>query len=121
MNPGHYDLVIQEAVGYDKRWVWSTEDAAGVVTPVNLTGWTAKIQLRERYESTTSKLDLTTANGKIVLGGAAGTIDVTISKADADALGPTWRGVWDIVLTPAGGMACRLLKGDAYVARGATR
>jgi hypothetical protein len=120
MKPGKYALVIQEAVGYDKTWKWSTLAADGTRTLVNLTGYTASVMLREHYESVTPKLTLTTANGKIVLGGTAGTIRVIISKADADALGQ-FRGVWDIVLTSPGGVPYRLLGGPSYIARGATR
>jgi hypothetical protein len=41
---------------------------------INLTGYTARMQVRSTLESAEALIELTTANGRIALGGSAGTI-----------------------------------------------
>lgn len=53
-------------------------------TPVNLTGYTAELVIFDDYEN---KLGTsTTSNGGITLGGAAGTITVTVSRTITNSL-----------------------------------
>ena len=63
-----------------------TTDAAGT-TPMDLTGFLARMQVRESIESDTVILDLTAANGRIAVSNAAtGTIQILVSAADTAAL-----------------------------------
>lgn len=50
--------------------------------PTNLTGVTARMQIREKLTSTTSLAELTTENGKIIIDTALKTITMLISAAD---------------------------------------
>lgn len=61
----------------------------GVETPVDLTGMTARMQVRETINATEELLELTTENGGIVLGDEDGTIDLLISADDTEDLAPT--------------------------------
>jgi hypothetical protein len=54
--------------------------------PVDLTGYTARLQLREKITSATTLLELTTANSGIVLDNTAKTITVIITAAQTAAL-----------------------------------
>jgi hypothetical protein len=51
----------------------------GVETPIDLTGYTARMQVRSNIDSAGTILSLTTENGGIVLGGEMGYIDIYIS------------------------------------------
>lgn len=48
---------------------------------MNLTGYSARMQIRPKASSTTLYVDLTVANGGIIMGGTAGTIGLFIPKA----------------------------------------
>ena len=70
--------------------------------PVDLTGYTAEMDIRETPESSTVLLELSTANGKIVINGPTGEISLGLLAADTAAL--TWEhGTYDLILTSPGG------------------
>lgn len=75
-------------------WVLSFDwlDPAG--QPVDLTGCTARMQLRRNY-GTPVLLELSTASGQLVLGGATGIIDLVVDAATTAAL-TTDSGVCDM-------------------------
>jgi hypothetical protein len=75
---GGYDIVADQGATYSQVFTW--KDSNG--DPVSLVGWTGRMQVRSRVPSATTVLDLTTANGGVTLGGAAGTVTVSVSAAD---------------------------------------
>lgn len=84
--------------------------------PVDLTGYTASLQIRAFPLSTTILYD---ASADIVLGGTTGTITLTIDATDT--AGFTWfNGVYDLILTNSGGFVTRLLRGKVTVSPGVT-
>lgn len=88
--------------------------------PVDLTGATARMQVRAKVTSPDVLHSFTTENGGIVLGGASG--DITI-KATATQTA-TWnftRGVYDLEVVAADGTVTRLLKGNFVVDPEVTR
>jgi hypothetical protein len=68
--------------------------------------------------STTTSILATNANGKIVLGGALGTVVVTLDDTLTAALDPS-RFVYDFVLD-SGSVVTRLLEGKFIVTAGVT-
>ena len=72
---GIYDITADQGSTFSRRITWL--DSAGA--PIDLTGYTAKMQVRETVDSTAVILELSTVNSRISLGGAAGTIDLTAS------------------------------------------
>jgi len=78
-------------------------------TPWNLLGYTAAMQVKPFATSTTKILDLTSSSG-ITLGGALGTVNVTVSAATMKAA-PAGRHVYDFKLTSPGGVTTTLLTG----------
>ena len=87
---------------------------------VNLTGFTARAQIRPSAASATTTLSLTTENTRITLGGTAGTITLNISATDTAAL-TAGRYVYDLELVSAGGIVTRLLQGVVTVSANVTR
>lgn len=67
------------------------------------------MQIRRQIEDTTVMLELTTENGRITLGGAAGTIELLITAADTSTL--TTSGVYDLELVE-GAVVKRLIRGN---------
>lgn len=87
--------------------------------PVDLTGFTARMQIRETIESTTTLVSLTEASG-ITLGGTAGTIGITIT-ATATALLDFDSAVYDLEVVSAGGIVTPVVYGNVYLNDEVTR
>lgn len=89
-------------------------------TPIDLTGYTARMQIRSDVDSDTVLVSLTTENGGITLGGTDGTVTLLISATATAAL--TWdEGVYDLELVSSGGVATRLVSGRIAVSDEVTR
>jgi hypothetical protein len=86
---------------------------------VNLTGFTGRMQVRADVESTGTVLSLTTENGGLTLGGALGTILVTVS-ATATAAVAAGTYVYDLELVQ-GSTVTRLVQGSFEVRAEVTR
>lgn len=88
----------------------------------DLTGCTARMQIRSNWEDEEANLDLTTGSGGIVLGGEAGTINIvitdeqmmtlpvpTINDVPAGSKTPFQNYVYDLLITyPSGDVVCFL-------------
>lgn len=111
-----FDITINQGATFELSITW--KDSAG--TAINLTGYSARMQVRETYSSTSSILSLTSGSG-ITLGGAAGTIAILISATTTAALTAPFSGVYDLELVSAGGVVTRLLQGAATVSPEVTR
>lgn len=115
-TPAKLKLTIYQGATFKRRLRWM--DATR--QPIDLTGCTARMQVREEIESPTVLLGLTTENARIALGSAAGTIDLTIAATDTAAL--TWAaGVWDLEIVHPGGAVTRLAQGSVVVSPEVTR
>jgi tRNA threonylcarbamoyladenosine modification (KEOPS) complex Pcc1 subunit len=110
-----YDILIEQGATFSQLVTYKESGVA-----VNLTGYTARMQVRSTLESASTVVELTTANGRIALGGAAGTITLTISATDTAAL-TAGRGVYDLELVSGSGIVTRLLQGVATISRNVTR
>lgn len=115
-KPAKIKLTIYQGATFRKRLVWKAPDG----TPIDLTGCTARMQVRSEVESAVVLLNLTTENGGITLGGATGTIDLL--SADDETAAITWDGgVWDLEIAHPGGDVTRLAQGSISVSPEVTR
>lgn len=110
-----HDLCIPQGATFSRVIRWKADGVN-----VNLTGFTARAQIRPTPSSNTTTLSLTTENGRIALGGSAGTITLSISATDSAAL-TAGRYVYDLELVSAGGIVTRLLQGVVTVSANVTR
>ena len=86
--------------------------AAGV--PINLTGWTAQLDVRSGPDKNSMlAFTLSTANAKIVLGGALGTVVCTPLSADTVSLAGDYS--YDLKLVDSAGAPQRYLRGFVRV------
>lgn len=109
------DLCIPAGATFTRVIRWKADGAN-----VSLVGFTARMQIRPTAASATTTLSLTTENGRIALGGSAGTITLNISSTDSAAL-TAGRYVYDLELVSAGGIVTRLLQGVVTVSANVTR
>ena len=105
---------------FDRAWTWSTGVSSDSSTPVNLTGCTAKLQVRPSAESATVLLELSTQNGGIVLGGVTGKIRIIVTDESSSQF--TWnQGVYDLFIYFPDGSSVVRMGGLSSVAKGVTR
>lgn len=104
------DIIVEQGATFDVPMTW--QDAEGDL--IDLTGWTAKLQVRDYPGSGDVLLDMNTENGQIVLGGAEGTIRLLLSMAETAAL--TFdNGKYQLELYTPSSQTERLLKGRFIV------
>ena len=115
MTPGKYNMVCPQGSTFNQELTY-TINAANV----NLSGYTARMQIREKHTSTTSLLDLTTENGGIMLGGSSGTISINIAASTTTGFIPK-EYVYDLELISSGGVVTRLIEGKFIVTPEVTR
>lgn len=119
--PAHkLNLKIDQGATYDKVVTWKLGAKGATAVPVDLTGCTARSQIRAEIDSTAVLLDLTTENGRIELGGPDGTIRILIDATTTAAI--DWEsGVYDLEVVFAGGRVDRRLAGNVSVSKEVTR
>jgi hypothetical protein len=89
-------------------------------SPVDLTGYTARMQVRAKLADTTTLLEITTANSGIIIDNTLKTIALNVSATDTAAL--TWTtGVYSLELVSALGVVSTLLTGNITVKQEITR
>jgi hypothetical protein len=121
MNTGTYNLAINQGATYTRVIIWTTgQCGCGTVgaapVPVDLTGYTAAMQMRPFALSTDVLYD---ASSDITLGGVAGTISLTIPASVTETF-TWWQGVYDLLLTDSSGVATRLLMGGVAISPAVT-
>lgn len=112
-----YNLVCEQATTFNFQFVIQNE-TNGVVTPWNLTGYTATMTVRPFVGSNTTTLVASTANGRITLDGVNGRVTVTIASSVTDDLTPS-RYSYDLVVN-SGSTVTRILEGRFVVTGGVT-
>lgn len=116
---GLYNITCQQGATFQRQVTWtdSARDA------YNLTGYTARMQVRSDVTSNTIIATLSTSagnTGTITLGGTAGTVDLLISATNTAAL-TAGQYVYDLELVSGGGVVTRLLEGNFKVSAEVTR
>ena len=116
MTAAVFNFTIEQGSTLNK--VLISKDSVGAI--INLTGYTARMQARPSISSDTVYLDMTTANGQIVLTAQTGSIQLLLSAATTNAI--DWqKAKYDLELVSSSGAVTRLIYGDIDVSRGITR
>lgn len=88
--------------------------------PVDLTGYTARMQIREKLTSDVVLQELTTTNGKIVLNNTTKTIQFLLTAVETAALNFN-TAVYSLELASSGGEVTQLLTGTLTLVKEVTR
>jgi hypothetical protein len=109
---------MYQGASFDYNLVWNTT-AGTVTTPVNLTNWSARMQVRNSYDASEAALSLTSGTG-ITLGGTAGSIliEATATQTAAILAGPY---VYDLEMVSPASVVTRLVEGTIIVDPEVTR
>lgn len=116
MTAATLDFTIEQGATFSRVLTW--KDGNG--DPVDLTGYSARMQARGTMMAPSTFIDINTSNGGIVLGGSDGTITLTVSASTTDAIGEN-AGVYDLELESGSGVVTRLLQGNVAISKSVTR
>lgn len=111
-----YNITVEQGATFVQPIIWKDDDG----NVINLTGATAKMQVRQYAGATTVLFEASTANGKLAILGDLGQITLTITAAESSAF--TWLfGKYDLEVTTAGGSVYRLLRGNITISSEVTK
>ncbi len=112
---GSHDIVCDQGATFTRVFTWEDSTA----NPIDLTLYTARMQVRATVGSASTLLSLTTENGGISLGGIAGTITVTATATQTAAI-TAGCYVYDLEMV-TGAVVTRLVQGSFTVDAEVTR
>lgn len=115
MSAGQYDITIEQGATWQRNIVW--KDSTG--TPIDITGYSARMQIRTRKSSTSTLLSID-QDDYISVGTTDGLLEISIPASVTAAL--DFRGaVYDIEIESPSGTVYRLLEGTAELSKEVTR
>jgi hypothetical protein len=111
-----YNIAIDQGATYTLAITY--KDSAGAA--INLTNYTAAMQLRLSYDASTPVLSLSSPSNGIVITGASGLISITITDTQTAALAAN-TFFYDLEITSPTSVKTRLIQGVATVSPEVTR
>lgn len=114
MTPGRINFTCPQGSTFSRHLVYKIDDV-----PVNLSGYSARMQVRELHESDEYLVYLQQNSG-ITLGGSAGTIDILIDDTTT-ANFIIGDHVYDLEVESPSGITDRLIEGRFLVTPEVTR
>jgi len=116
MAAAKYNFEIEQGTTFTKPLVWKNNTG----TVVNLSGYTARMQVRSSITSDVVLLELTTENELILITPAQGKITLSIDADTTSRINWT-KGVYDLEVESSNGIVTRLLRGNITVSKEVTR
>ena len=114
MIPGKYNIVCPQGSTFQQQLTYKIDDAV-----VDLSGYQAKMQVREKHTSKIALVDISSAAGDIVVG-SEGTIDITISSTVTEGI-IAKDYLYDLELISPSNIVYRIIEGTFKVTPEVTR
>jgi len=114
MTAGLYNFTCEQGVTFHRTLVLS--DANG---PLNLTGFSARMQVRKQIDAPEVLIELSTDNGRITLEVNTGTVLLDVSAEDTAAIHRP--GFYDLTLYNPSGEVVRVIEGQFFLRKAVTR
>ncbi len=114
-----HDITIVQGATFSKKIQWKDANK----TAIDMTGYTARMQIRAESDSAASLFELTTENGRILLNSPT-TGDITLKVSATDTAAITFNtGVYDLELVHTDGVQIvdNILYGYVSVRKNVTR
>jgi len=108
------DLCLYRSDSFNHQIIW--QDDAG--DPIDLTNYTARMQARRSVGNSTVLMTATESDG-LLLGGAAGTIDIQLTPSKTDI--SNVENVYDLEVTSPTAFVTTLIQGEFKVIQDVTR
>jgi hypothetical protein len=99
---------MYQGASFDYNLVWNTTQGTAT-TPVDLTSWSARMQVRTSYDANETVLSLTSGTG-ITLGGTAGSILIEATPVQTAAIS-SGQYVYDLEMVSPASAVTRLVEG----------
>jgi hypothetical protein len=115
MTAAVHNITVEAGATFVRIFRWLSDDV-----PVNLTGATAKLQVRQTATAQDVLFEASTANGKLSIAAALGEITLTITAAESTAFDWTF-GKYDLEVTTASGTVYRLIRGTVSISAEVTQ
>lgn len=115
MTATNYNTTIDQGADWYITFVY--QDSTG--TPINITGYTAALQLRSEPSDLTSALSLTSGSG-ITITGSTGTLAVHATAVQTGAIVAGYY-YYDLEITSGTAIVTRLVQGQIQVTAQVTR
>ena len=115
MPAGVHEFEIEQGATWVREIL--VKDSLGV--PIDLTGVSSRMQIRESVEAAVFLIELSTANGRIAVDGPAGKLTLTIATPDTETLDSG--GVYDLESVDVAATVDRLLEGSFVLSPEVTR
>jgi len=117
--PKDIDLEIYQGATFNRAWEIVEE---GTTSPMDLSGYTARMQIRAKIKDTDPLLELTTENGGITIDATPEktTITLYIPPDETEALTVS-KGVYDLELVDLALDVYRLMQGEITIHKEVTR
>ncbi len=113
MIAGIYNITCEQGTDFSRSCILKYPDSADPTGSTyllyDLTGYTARMQVRRTLESASPEIELTTANSGILLGGVTGTIEIVMTNTQTAALDSD--GVYDLEIISSIGAVSRVIQG----------
>ncbi|CAB4122175.1 hypothetical protein UFOVP26_109 [uncultured Caudovirales phage] len=110
------NLTIEQGATFRYKFAWvDTKKRA-----INLTGYTARMQIRATVEDVAILAELTTSNGGLVVSEISGIVSLLMSDTQTSAFNWT-KGVYDIELISPNSEVYRMVSGSVTVSKEVTR
>jgi len=114
MTPAKYNMICPQGATFTKRLTWTIDEV-----PVDLSGYTARMQARTSYKDTCNPIfDITTENGGITLDDE-GNIDLLIDSDETESF-VAREYLYDLELD-SGAQVYRIIEGKFVVTPEVTR
>jgi hypothetical protein len=115
MTPGRYNFTCPQGSTFQSTVTYKIDDV-----PVNLSGYSSRLQVRETHDASDYITYLTSNGNGLTMGGSAGTINIFIA-ASATALFIDGDHVYDLELISPSNIINRLMEGRFNVTPEVTR
>lgn len=114
MTPGKYNMICPQGSTFEQQLIYKIDDVV-----VDLTGYSARMQVREKHTSKSSVLSIDTSAGGLAVNDQ-GAIDISISASTtANLVAKDY--VYDLEIVSSGGIVTRLIEGKFMVTPEVTR
>ncbi len=113
-----HNITIEQGATWRLEVGW--EDESG--EPIDLSGWTARMQVREDHASDATLVSLSSEHGEgLVVDGPSGVVAIEISASATASLPAPLEGCYDLEVEGPGGEVERLLHGCVDIEPEVTR
>jgi hypothetical protein len=114
MTPGLVNFVCPQGSTFRRTLTYTLDNI-----PIDLSGYSSRLQVREAYYSDDPIVSLVSGSG-ITVGGSAGTIDIFIAASDTSNF-PPGNHVYDLEIVSPSNIVDRLIEGTFNVTPEVTR